>query len=358
MAQRIWRALGQPVNFIEPFFGSGAVLLLRPEPVRGVETINDADHYVANFWRSIQRGPEAVAAHADGPVIEVDLHARHRWLVYSDHAAAWRERMRSDPDHYDARIAGWWCWGLCCWIGGGWCADGVGWVQPLRSPERNSLSGVGVHAKGGTHLRQKMPEVASGRGVTQAKGGRPQLADAYDVGRGVHSGGHIGTCEARRQWLTDWFARLADRLRLVRVCCGDWSRVCSSPSTTTRLGLTGVFLDPPYPVRQKKGGKKSRDAGLYATDAASDTETLRDQVLAWCREYGGQRLMRICVAGYEGDGYEALVRDHGWREEPWKAQGGYGNRTEEGKANAARERLWFSPHCQFDATLFDQEAPA
>jgi hypothetical protein len=29
----------------------------------------------------------------------------------------------------------------------------------------------------------------------------------------------------------------------------------------------------------------------------------------------------------------------------WKAAGGYGNRSEKGRENAGRERLWFSPHC-------------
>ncbi len=87
------------------------------------------------------------------------------------------------------------------------------------------------------------------------------------------------------------------------------------------------------------------------------TEDLASEVLAWCPEHGRDRRMRICVAGYEGDGYEILVRDHGWREEAWKVAGGYGNRTQQGKDNAARERLWFSPHCEFDRGLFDQESP-
>jgi len=310
---------------------------------------------------------------ADGVLVHnCDLHARHRWLVLSDDATRWRERMKADPDHFDAKVAGWWCWGLCCWIGSGWCAGGTEWDQrmvldagrgvhpahlasKLRINGTSKRLGMGVHSKGQS---QQIPDMAPGKGVDALAGvlreGRPQLADAYDVGRGVNSEGALGTCEARRAWLTDWFARLADRLRLVRVCCGDWSRVCSSPSTTTRLGVTGVFLDPPYPITQKgRGKKKSRDGSLYASDAAGGTEALRDEVLAWCRVAGADRkLMRIVVAGYENDGYEALVRDHGWREEAWKAQGGYGNRTDGGKANAARERLWLSPGCRAEETLF------
>jgi DNA adenine methylase len=165
------------------------------------------------------------------------------------------------------------------------------------------------------------------------------------------SGG--STCAERRAWLHDWFGRLADRLRNVRACCGHWSRVCSSRSVLTRLGPTAIMLDPPYPKNQ--GGKKSRAGDLYASDSdeANTPEALRDEILAWCRKWGGDPLMRVAVCGYEGDGYEVLVQEAGWREEAWKASGGYGNRSETGKANAARERIWFSPHCCYERTLFD-----
>jgi DNA adenine methylase len=87
-------------------------MLLRPDPPK-IETANDVDCMVANFWRATIADPEQVAAFADSPVHECELHSRHRWLVFSDDAAAFRERMRTDPMHHDCRIAGWWCWGLC-----------------------------------------------------------------------------------------------------------------------------------------------------------------------------------------------------------------------------------------------------
>jgi hypothetical protein len=141
----------------------------------------------------------------------------------------------------------------------------------------------------------------------------------------------------------------------VRVCCGDWSRACSSDSTLTRLGLTGVYMDPPYPKKRSCGKKSSRSGGLYATDAAGHKppEVVRDEVLAWAKEWGGGRLMRVVVSGYEGDGYEELVRDHGWKEEAWETQGGYSNASKAGNANAKRERLWSSPRCLVERTLFD-----
>jgi DNA adenine methylase len=143
---------------------------------------------------------------------------------------------------------------------------------------------------------------------------------------------------------------LSDRLRSVRVCCGDWSRVCNSPSTTVWIGLTGIFLDPPYPRRTESG---RRDGDLYATDRGGDKspEQLRDEILVYCLEHGPDTLMRIAVCGYAGDGYEAL-EPKGWSVVAWKPNGGYGNRRKGGTKNKDRERIWFSPHC-LRAGLFE-----
>jgi hypothetical protein len=188
-----------------------------------------------------------------------------------------------------------------------------------------------------------------GNGVNSAA--RVQLGDAYCRGRGVNGNDSAGTCEDRQLWLLDWFSRLRDRLRTVRVCCGDWLRVCDSDSVTTRLGVTGLFLDPPYP-RHKRNGSHSRNGSIYASDfGGKSPEKLRDEILKYCLERGRSRRMRIVVAGYEGDGYERLVKK-GWEEVAWKAAGGYGNRSEVGKANAKRERLWCSPHCVREVDLF------
>lgn len=107
VAPLVWERFGNVKNYVEPFFGSGAVLLARTSP-EGYETINDKDCFVTNFWRAVTLDPEAVAYHADWPVNEADLHARHNWLLKQDE---FTERMKSDPDYFDARIAGWWVWG-------------------------------------------------------------------------------------------------------------------------------------------------------------------------------------------------------------------------------------------------------
>ena len=354
VAPLVWQWLGDVDNFIEPFFGSGAVLLGRPHSPR-VETANDADTYLANFWRATQHDPEAVAFHADYPVNEADMHARHRYLVLGGPAAEFRKRMRTDPDYYDARFAGWWCWGLCLWIGAGWCVEpdkptghGVLSNGPAGGSGKRSVIlgggkgqlGHGVHAKG--KLWQKQPHISdpNGQGVHAAH--RPQLADAYARGRGVHANDEAGTCAERQVWLLEWFGRLRDRFRTVRVCCGDWLRVCDSESVTTRLGTTGIFFDPPY------GLGADRDKSIYATDSL----TVAADVRQYCLERGGDPRMRIVLAGYEGEGHD-ILEQHGWTVEAWQAQGGYGNRSEKGKENAKKERLWISPHCLVQRGLFD-----
>jgi hypothetical protein len=282
-------------NLVEPFFGSGAVLLGR-ESDPGTETVNDLD-CMANFWRALQADPVAVAKAADWPVNEADQHARHLWLCSQ---ADFRERMKVDPEFYDAKIAGWWVWGQCIWIGSGWCS--------VELPHLGD-AGTGVH--------RKLPHLGdAGTGCLDQK--RPHLMTG---GKGIHS--------ARAAALGEYMQRLSDRLRRVRVCCGDWSRVLG-PSVTFKHGITAVFLDPPY------GDEAKRAGDLYAQDSGSVAGAVRQ----WAIENGTNPLMRIALCGYEGE--HQMPND--WECVPWKAKGGYGNQGDSNE-NAARERVWFSPHC-------------
>jgi hypothetical protein len=301
VAHVVWSRFGNVANYVEPFFGSGAVLFLRPTPGR-IETINDADGFVANFWRALQHDSEAVAFHADWPVNEADLHARHMWLVGQRERIT--DRLCGHPEFYDAKIAGWWVWGQSCWIGGGWCSGEGPW---------QSVDGVMTLGNAGQGVRRQLPHLGdAGQGVHRKF---PHLGDA---GQGVK----------RSQDLLTHVATFAERLRNVRVCCGDWSRVCR-PSVTTKHGLTGVFLDPPYSVADR--------VRCYSIDSKSVSIAVRE----WALEHGNDPLMRICLAGYEGE-HEMP----GWSVHEWTTQGGYANRNSNGNINRTRERLWFSPHCQ------------
>lgn len=285
VASLVWEHFGDVPNYVEPFAGSLAVLLGRPSAPR-TETVNDADCYLSNFWRALAHDPEGVADAADWPVNEADLLARHKWLIAQ---ADFRERMKTDADFYDVKVAGWWVWGLCAWIGGGWCH-----AESQRLPHLGN-AGMGINRK------------------------LPHLGDA---GRDI----------------SGYFRQLANRLRKVRVCCGDWSRTLGE-SVTIRHGVTGVFLDPPYASDRNQS---------YAVDSKSVAHDVR----GWAIINGDNPMYRIALCGYAGE----HDMPEGWVEIPWKAAGGYGSRgSGKGRENAAKERIWFSPHCLIMPLLFEME---
>ena len=422
VADVVWRAFGPDVpNYIEPFAGSLAVLLARPGGPGKIETVNDRDRYLANFWRAVAADPIAVAEHADWPVNEADLHARHKWLV---NQAQFRERMHTDPEFFDVKLAGWWVWGICQWIGGGWCVepqnhkhpklDGIGKGVHSDAPARggalrgrprpNLNSGQGVHAltvgagrgrrkseaehrkrpeldgtspgrgvhSDGAHepkrqlpalsvgtergggsggrgvhgLPQKMPMLAvkadgacAGRGIhseaaveAYSSGRRPQLSSA---GQGVHLpalGNDRGLNGVAAAPCVEWFLALQQRLRWVRVACGDWKRVLGNSVLGKGKNVGGrrpcaVFLDPPY-------SHELRDPYLYSEDDASVSAQVRE----WALEHGDDPELRIALCGYAGE----HEMPSSWTEHAWKAGRGY---AADGNENRELERIWFSPHC-------------
>ena len=325
----IWERLGDVPNYVEPFAGSLAVLLLRPHEAR-IETVNDLDCYLANFWRATQPAPEEVARHADWPVNEADLHARHRWLVAQ---ADFRQKMRSDPDFYDTRVAGWWVWGISQWIGSGWC------VNPEWEGRANPGNGLrGLHGK---RVRDHSKDVGYAKRPTLKRGGvgvhrttldevttwqqKPDLSGSRGAaGRGTHASG-----KRSGDGLRAWVGALSQRLRYVRVCCGDWKRVLS-PNATVGIGETAVLLDPPYLH------EAGRDPGLYAEESAD----VAHQVREWALANGNNPKLRIALCGYEGE--HSMPPE--WECVAWKASGGYAA-ARGNKENSLRERVWFSPHC-------------
>lgn len=286
VAHLVWDRFGNVPNYVEPFFGSGAVLLNRPhEP--GIETVNDLDGFVSNAWRAIAADPDGVAIAADWPISENDLHARHIWL--RSQRATLSARLEADPDYFDAKIAGWWLWGMASWIGSGFCGDsGTGpWVVE---------DGMLVDRNAGRGIARKLP--------------------------------HLGTAG---QGIADYMHQLAARLRRVRVCCGDWSRVVG-PSVTWKHGITGILLDPPY------ADTAERTADLYAADCDQVAHAVR----GWAIENGDNPQLRIALCGYEGE--HAMPTN--WECVAWKTKGGYGSQGNgKGRENAGKERIRFSPHC-------------
>jgi DNA adenine methylase len=295
VADKIWAALGQPKHYIEPFFGSGAVLLARPNynPTEHIETINDKDGFVANVWRSLQFSPDETARWCDWPVNHADLVARKAALLKNENTLL--EGLLTDDQWHDPVMAGYWIWAASCWIGSG-----------LTCPTQIPLLSSGG---GGVHKLSKRPRIGSGG---------------------------VGVQEPYNTNIYQWFRKLSERLRNVRVVCGDWTRVCGG-NWQNKIGICGVFFDPPY-------GIDDRVVGVYGKH---DSTTVAGDVNKWCIERGKLPDYRIVLTGYEEN--MNLVADYGWRYERWKTFGGYANtagtNNSRGQENRKREVIYYSPYC-------------
>jgi site-specific DNA-adenine methylase len=338
VADLVWQRFGEVKNAVEPFFGSGAMLLSRPAPFDGNETVNDLDGMISNFWRSIRANPDETAYHADWPVNENDLHARHAWLVGQKETL--QAKLEGDPDYFDAKIAGWWVWGMACWIGGGFCSGNGPWqvqvVDGVRKLVHLGDNGQGVNRKlvhlgnNGRGVNRKLVHLGdNGRGVNR------KLVHLGDNGQGVNRQlvvltGYAAKGVCARTDLAEYFSALSTRFARVRVCCGDWSRVCG-PSVTFKHGLTAVFLDPPY-------ADTANRSEVYTVDSMSVAYAVRD----WAIEMGKRPDMRIALCGYEGE----HQMPQNWECVAWKASGGYEGQSLDGRSgNCFKERIWFSPAC-------------
>jgi len=330
VAAQVWTALGDVGNYVEPFAGSLAVLLGRPHDLadgsRRAETVNDADGFLANFWRAVALDPEAVAHYADYPVNEVDLFARHLWLVNTGRSIL-LNNMEADPEWFDARIAGWWVWGVNAWIGSGWCAGTGPWMTDDDGVIRQ-LPHLGDAGRG---VNRKLPHLGdAGRGVNRQL---PHLGNAGRAG--------FNRLEHRAEGISSYFIELANRLRDTRVCCGDWSRVVTSGALSFGTNV-GVFLDPPY-----LGDVRTAD--LYSVD----DHTIAHAVREWALANGDKPRYRIVLAGYTTEHDDLMPAT--WRRIKWSASASYqttksAKRKADGDTtgnlgNRHTECLWLSPHC-------------
>lgn len=192
VAAEVWTRFGDVGLYIEPFFGSGAVLLGRPTDGK-TELVNDIYGHIVNFWRSVRNNPDLVARETFRIPAETELLAAHDLLKAEREPIA--AKLRDDINWYDARIAGIWCFGQCVWFGAGLGTD--------------------------SNANAKIPNLG---GVT--------------AGRSLEE-------------ITDRMRKLSARLWKVVIHCGDWKR-CLSDAVLSGGNKTGIFLDPPYAADRAK----------------------------------------------------------------------------------------------------------
>lgn len=248
----VWKRFGDVQNYNEPFAGSLAVMLGRPFPIR-TETVNDANPYITNFYRAVKHEPKAVAFWADNPVNHADLLSRHRWLKgiaplpdkiplefnTPDLQAAYisgyqaradkpmdltefMHRMKSEPGYYDAKAAGFWVWGMACYIGTGWCdlSDSTRNTIPDLHNPRGILSGS---------ISKAVPEL----GTRANKGVNGITFGVHNKRPNLHNSNGVISIPS----LYDYMEKLSLRLRRVRVVNGDWKQVLGA--TAIKAALKG-----------------------------------------------------------------------------------------------------------------------
>lgn len=301
VAKFVWEAFGEVDNYVEPFFGSGAVLLASSY-IPKVETINDIDGFVCNFWRAVRNAPLEVAKHIDWPCIESDLHARHAILVGL--RGSLTEKLEGDPEFFGAKIAGWWAWGASVWLGREWCSGKGAWGIVFDEDKQHNILTK-------TH--------------TNDVGIQRQIPFLGNTGRGIF--------RTTNPSVDDYMLALSNRLKRVRVCCGDWTRVVT-PAVTTRHGVTSIFLDPPY------SSETRRDKSVYAMDSTS----VSLKVQRYCISSSCNPRIKIALCGY-GNEHDMLCEKYGWSVIRWKPNGGFSNTNKSEGSGSRQECIWFSPNC-------------
>jgi hypothetical protein len=203
------------------------------------------------------------------------------------------ENLVVDDKWHDPIMAGYWIWAASCWIGRGLTRPGC--------PIPRISEAAGVHARG-------------------------QIPHLGNPGRGIQA-------PSERSGIYQWFQELSERLRYVRVVCGDWTRVCGG-DWQDKFGTVGIFFDPPY------SADAERDNDLYHAEDLTVAHAVRE----WCIPRGEKQTYRIVLAGYLEE--HEVLQSHGWRVHRWSTAGGYSKLGDgPSKENRHREALFFSPHC-------------
>lgn len=369
----VWEHLGEVGVYVEPFFGSGAVLLASQPHAR--EIVCDTDGMVCNLFRAISHDYQAVAYWADYPTVHQDLTARRHWL------AKWRQdnsdSLSVDPDFCDPKAAGWWAWCLSHWIGPvnkmlelkgggdkipylGIRAGGKGVSAQrieLSRPDKIPFIKNGSGSRGVSQQRvdlsrpDKIPNIPSwggARGVSVQRTGITISEPMVDLSRPDKipnvspSGSAKGVAFQRRDIagaysigsgarLIPWFEALAIRLANVIVLNRDW-KAALTPSKlqhtpTAPKPTVGIFLDPPYLLEGR--------GDVYDSD--SDVNNLAAlESYAWAVENGDR--FRIAYACAEGD----FDLPDGWSSSKSRTFNGH-------KVLAVRQKrrdiIFYSPAC-------------
>lgn len=283
----VWSRLGEIDNYVEPFCGSLAMLLCNPnESIPKIETVNDIDHFIVNFWRALKDDFDSLIEIVDYPLSQVDLSARHKY-IHENNDEEFKFKLETDPEFYDLKIAGWWVWGMGASFSNNWSLKKGRYAFP-------NLSG-------------------SGGGI---------FSSSKDI--------------------NEWFLNLHNRVKKVRITCSDWRKVVTPTILQDNISLgqsaiTGLFLDPPY-------GFSTREK-VYK----NDTPEIYEEVCEWAVKNGNNKKLRIALCGYDGDfKFPSSWESYSWST-GGGISNIYNKSSKvldrDGQSNSKKERIYFSPHC-------------
>lgn len=278
----IWEKFGSVNSYIEPFCGSAAVLLKKPDSLLlKASTINDIDGFIVNLWRSLKFAADEVEYCADYPPTEQDLLARNRFL--KEERDSLTEYLIRDPMFYSTKHAGWWLWGAGIWLGRGWAS---------------------------TDYKHKLPA-------------------APKAFCGIHR--RTETEESLHSLIFE----VSAKLKKTRITCGDWRRVLTNCNFLDVVPA-GIFLDPPYSTNDHNYSNAYYHNGNPFNDCVAwCKENGRDRRF---------RIALSGYATNETSGLQDLGWTvYNW---DTKGRMNNRSNASDGSLNSSKERIWFSPTCE------------
>lgn len=156
IASQIVNLIPEHHSYVEPYFGSGAVLFNKP--VSSIETVNDLDYDVVNLFRCIREDPEKLARFvAATPYSRSEYDDTYKIDIFEIMAP-------NEPYHKALRFL------IRCWQGYGFRTNGykVGWKNDVQGRER-SYALLNWY-----HLPERIMEVAERLRLVQIEN-RPAL---------------------------------------------------------------------------------------------------------------------------------------------------------------------------------------
>ena len=296
----IWDRFGDDLGvYVEPFAGSLAVLLHRPDPLPR-EVVCDTDGGICNFWRAIRSDP-SIRSRIGPTTRPFTKTSRHDT---DGSFSGWSTTLPSYPRIQTTttpKAAGWWVWGISLWIGPGWChTSECQGTTATYHPRAYCKGGTGVRclsadkesSDGRPHMHNSS---ATGSGVSAQKqfGKRPHVKDHYG-GSGVAAQKKFasgpGVSTKTRHDLIDWFERIATRLKGTIVLNRGWGvgldadRAHADAHRTQAAGR--ILLDPPYLT---EGRSK-----IYGSDVVGESNRVAKESYEWALGHGDRYRIAYC----------------------------------------------------------------